>query len=109
MKILDILTEALAKNLSNFQKGLLASISQAATPEQAYTLAIGSEISMKAVFQLQSMGYIVLNGKNIGLTSNGRQAAIDANLILPNGQLTDEGKTQVSEYERNKQEFINAH
>lgn len=106
--LIEYVTEAVQKNLSNFQKGLLASITQAATSDQAYQLAIGSQNSVSALHQLQMMGFVTVNGKNVGLTSTGRQAALQNNLIDNMGKITEEGKNQLDEFVRNKQEFINA-
>lgn len=103
------LFEAISKNLSDFQKGLLISVIQSATPEQAYQSVVGSQLSLSALYQLQIMGLVVLHGKSVGVTTTGRQMAIQNNLIDANGQITDEGKHQFDEYQRNKKEFINAY
>lgn len=104
----EYIAEAIQKNLSDFQKGLLASITQSATSEQAYQLGVGSQNSAAAMHQLQVMGYITIQGKAVGLTSTGRQAANQNNLIDGTGQLTDEGKLQMDNFAKNKQEYINA-
>lgn len=104
----EYLEEAVLKNISDFQKGLLASITQAATSDQAYQLGIGSQNSMAAMHQLQMMGYVTINGKNVGLTSTGRQAALQNNLIDNTGIVTEEGKIQIDNFNHNKQEYINA-
>lgn len=104
----EYLKEAVQNNLSDFQKGLLASITQAATTDQAYQLATGSQNSMAALHQLHIMGYIVIHGKSVGITSAGRDAAMSNNLLDTAGKLTDEGSKQIAEYNRNKQEYVNA-
>lgn len=109
MKILDLLKEAITNNLSDFQKGLLASITQSATANQAYMVASGSTNSMQALHQLQMMGFVVVHGQSVGLTTNGRAAAVQNNLIDPTtGRLTQEGQTQLNDYNKNKQEYVNA-
>jgi hypothetical protein len=104
----EYIVEAIQRNLSDFQKGLLASLTQAATGEQGYQTAVGSQNSISALHQLQMLGYVVVHGKAVGLTANGRQAAIQNNLIDQTGKLTSEGQQQVSDFNKNKQEYINA-
>jgi hypothetical protein len=104
----EYIAEAVQRNLSDFQKGLLASLTQAATGEQGYQAAVGSQNSISALHQLQMLGYVIVRGKEVGLTSNGRQAAIQNNLVDQTGKLTPEGQQQVSDFNKNKQEYINA-
>jgi hypothetical protein len=104
----EYLEEAIQRNLSDFQKGLLASLTQAATGEQGYMTAVGSQNSIAALHQLQMLGYVTVYGRQVGLTSTGRQAAVQNNLIDQTGKLTPEGQQQVTDFTKNKQEYVNA-
>jgi hypothetical protein len=104
----EYLKEAIIQNLSDFQKGLLTAVVVSATPDQAYEMAIGAENSSAALGQLSQLGYVVVNGKSVGLTPKGRQALFQNNILDNTGKLTQEGQTQLDNFQKNKKEFIAA-
>ena len=106
MKLIKSLLEASLTNLSNHQKGLLASIYSSATPTQAYETSVGAGNSVEAKNILLKLGLVSEFGNELELTDAGKQALYDNNIIDDTGELTDEGNEQLENYEMNKQEYI---
>lgn len=106
-KIKEILKEAPTANLTDIQKGMLITIHASATPQQAYDMANGSPNTVQAKDELVRMGLAQQSANQLALTQQGNDALYNNNLTDQSGQLTEEGETQMKNFETNKQEYVN--
>lgn len=105
MNFFKSLVEA-AELLSDNQKGLLISIYASATPSQAYEVSIGTEQSVETKQQLIKLGLLSENNNQVYITSLGKDALYKNNLIDQLGEITDFGKSTISEFEQSKDQRI---
>jgi hypothetical protein len=107
MNLMKDLMEANLPNLTDNQKGMLISIKTSATPQQAMATANGSQVSVAAKNDLTKMGLVAQQGNYLQLTQQGQNALLSNNLIDETGAITEEGQTQLDNFGRNKQEYVN--
>lgn len=106
-KIKEIMEAGVPPSLTDVQKGMLVTIFTSATPLQAFDTSNGSRNTVAARDELVRMGLAAKHGNELGLTDEGQQALINNNLVDETGELTEEGQTQLDNFETNKTELIN--
>ena len=101
----EILTEAL--NLNSTQKGIIASMAIAPTPQMAYGVLTGARNAVSQRGSLERAGYIKVNDveKTAVLTNSGRDILTSENLLDDSGNLTDRGEELVSLYRKDRTEW----
>lgn len=101
----EILEEAL--KLNNSQKGIIASMHEAPTPEMAYSVLTGARNAVTERKALERNGYISVDDQNkrAVLTDSGKAVLTSENLADETGELTDRGQELVKRYNGDKKEW----
>lgn len=94
-------------NLNNAQKGIIASMAIAPTPQMAYGVITGARNAVSEKRTLQVAGYIRVNNteKTAELTDEGKDVLTSENLLDDNNQLTDRGEELVAGYREDMGEW----
>lgn len=77
--------------LTNTQKGVLATVYNAPTPESAFEAINGTPTLITARNLLERLGLVTVSGNQAMLSQAGQAAVMSNNLADESGQLTDEG------------------
>lgn len=81
--------------LTATQKGILAILYNAPTPEMAYETTNGSHALITARNILERLGLIILGDNKAALTQDGQDAVRANNIADETGQITDEGSALI--------------
>lgn len=94
-------------NLNNAQKGIIASMAIAPTPQMAYGVVTGARNAVAEKRTLQAAGYIRVNDteKTAELTDEGKDVLTSENLLDDTDQLTDRGEELVAQYREDTGEW----
>lgn len=91
--------------LTDTQKGVLAIIANAPTPETAYEAVNGTPALVTSRNLLERGGFIQVSNNQAVLTDAGRNAAVANNIIDETGQLTDEGAALIDTMNAERAEY----
>ena len=105
--IKQILKEQYALNLNNTQKGIIATIHIAATPNLAYDSIIGYRNAVESSQLLQKMGYLLIDHglKKVSLTGKGEDVLMQENITDEMGELTERGQSLIDRYRESIQDW----
>lgn len=85
-----------AVQLTSIQKGVLATIATAATPEIAYETCNGVQSLVIARNILRTLGLVRISQGQLALTDQGQEALITNNILDDTGQLTEDGESYIA-------------
>jgi len=94
-------------NLNDAQKGIIASMAIAPTPQMAYGILTGARNAVSEKRSLRAAGYIRVNDseKTAELTDEGKDVLTSENLLDDTDQLTDRGEKLVAQYREDTGEW----
>lgn len=85
-----------AVQLTSLQKGVLATIATAATPEIAFETCNGVQSLVVARNILRTLGLVKINQGQLALTDQGQNALVTNNILDETGQLTEDGEKYIT-------------
>lgn len=106
MKLLQEIIDPNTVNLTVNQQGVLVIIKTSATPEVAYESTNGTEKSVYARNSLRMLGLIKLGINKAVLTQTGEQVLLNYNLSDETGQLTERGKTVITDFNKQNKKDV---
>lgn len=96
----EVMASAIMLNMK--QKGILAAIFSAATPELAFEATSGTEALMVQRDQLAKLGFINVGMGMVNFTPFGQRALVTNNIVGEDGKLTPDGNMYYEKVKNNK-------